>query len=169
MKRAFTILEILIAIGVVVLLVAIYFPSLSRTVETSRLVKCSSNLRQLYMAAEIYVNNTGTTPIWNEYPDDDDRRAVLGLPDSVFRCPSDPNKGVNRRGGRTSYDLSGIARLRALSLKRFDPNNSDALSPTLVVFRDYTPSHYFPLRCNSIRLNRQIREYPDLTPLPRNR
>ncbi len=169
MKHAFTLLEILVVIAVVALLVALYLPSLSKSMGAARLVQCSSNLRQLYIAAEVYVDNTGTTPIWNEYPEDDDRRAIFGLPDSIFRCPSDPNKGVNRRGGLTSYDLSGIARLRALSLKRSDAyNNSEALSPATLVFRDYSRSHYSPAKYNSIRLNKQVREYPDPPSPPRN-
>jgi prepilin-type N-terminal cleavage/methylation domain-containing protein len=171
MKRAFTLLELLIVISIMFVLLSIYMGRVySRAMEAGRLTQCSSNLRQLFIAAEIYVDLTGTTPIWDEYPDDADRRRVFdGLPDTLFRCPSDPEKGINRRGGHTSYDLSGITRLRSLSTKRVDAyNNDQTLDKNIVVFRDYVPSHYKPSRQNSIRLGRSIKPYPDPISPPRN-
>ena len=168
MRRAFTLLDILVTISVVALLIALVSPALSKSMEAARLTKCSSNLRQLYIAASLYVDTYGTTPIWNEYPEDEERRRVFeGVPDATFRCPSDPDKGINRRGGQTSYDLSGIARLRADSLKRTDPNNSgQSLLPRTLIFRDYSPSHFGKM--NSIRLSREVRPYPDPAPPPRS-
>jgi len=91
MKRAFTLLELLIVISIMFVLLSIYMGRVySRAMEAGRLTQCSSNLRQLFIAAEIYVDLTGTTPIWDEYPDDADRRRQQGreaqtAPDALHR------------------------------------------------------------------------------------
>jgi prepilin-type N-terminal cleavage/methylation domain-containing protein/prepilin-type processing-associated H-X9-DG protein len=64
MKRAFTLIELLVVIGIIAMLIAILLPALSRANEASRSVKCLSNLRQMVVAAQIYLNdNQGLFPV----------------------------------------------------------------------------------------------------------
>jgi prepilin-type processing-associated H-X9-DG protein/prepilin-type N-terminal cleavage/methylation domain-containing protein len=63
-KRAFTIVELLVVISVVSVLMAILMPALARARQQGKSVACLSNLRQLAIASQLYVNNNdGFYPI----------------------------------------------------------------------------------------------------------
>ena len=62
-RRAFTLVELLVVIGIIALLVSILLPALNKAKESSRQVKCLSNLKQLGNATMQYVNdNKGVLP-----------------------------------------------------------------------------------------------------------
>lgn len=62
-NRAFTLVEILVVIGVIALLAAILFPVLSRVREGGRTKACGSNMHQLGLAFQQYAADS------NRYPD----------------------------------------------------------------------------------------------------
>jgi prepilin-type N-terminal cleavage/methylation domain-containing protein/prepilin-type processing-associated H-X9-DG protein len=63
-KRAFTLVELLVVIGIIAVLVGILLPALTKARETSNRLSCLSNLRQIGTALVMYVNdNKGLLPV----------------------------------------------------------------------------------------------------------
>ena len=137
--RAFTLVELLVVIGIIAVLLAILLPAVSRAREQGRQIVCANNEKQIAAAIFMYVNdNRGQLPLiiapyppnqtpfeaicmvspaWMDYD-----KGVLWpyiAPDiltrqAIFNCPSDPDPKV--------YDLAlelGIAPVSSRSEHRF--------------------------------------------------
>ena len=61
-RRAFTLIEILVVIGIIALLAALLFPAFSRARENARQNNCATNLQQIYFAVEQYHQDTRRYP-----------------------------------------------------------------------------------------------------------
>src|SRR4051794_18456880 len=58
----FTLLELLVVLGIVAVLAAVIFPLSSQLQSRAQRVQCSANLRSLYIATELFVQQNGSWP-----------------------------------------------------------------------------------------------------------
>ncbi len=116
---AFTLVEVLVIVGVVGVLAALLLPAIKSAVESGNQAKCTSNLRQLSSAAVTYTaDHDGWLPpmrypynyTWwpdaiSPYLTEKPWESTLATTSGVFRCPSGskdwPYKG-------TSIEIAGV-------------------------------------------------------------
>ena len=120
-RNGFTLIELLVVIAIIAILAAILFPVFARAREKARQTTCTSNLKQIGLALEMYASDwDGLLPLANEYPasppvpSGGDPAQYQGPPSivdilapytknrQIFRCPSDKDKMFQTQG--TSYD-----------------------------------------------------------------
>lgn len=110
MKRAFSLLELLVVVAILALLAAITFPAFSRARESARRSSCQSNLRQIFLAHYQYKEDSDGVFAPCAYRNARNERVIwpqllqpYAKSEQIFRCPSDT------ASLRLGYGLNTIA------------------------------------------------------------
>ncbi len=64
MRRAFTLIELLVVIAIIAILAAVLFPVFSRAKQSAKRSACLSNLRQIALGNELYLNDYDDRMPW---------------------------------------------------------------------------------------------------------
>lgn len=121
--RAFTLLELLVTLGIIVVVVGILLPALGAARDHGRSVKCLSNVRQIAVASSGYAADNAdfiypTSQMYMGVPyfEQLQRSGHLPRTSQVHRCPEDADEGAddgwanNAKGDDvrvTSYAING--------------------------------------------------------------
>lgn len=112
-RGGFTLVELLVVIGIILMLVAVLLPAARKSIEAGRQATCLNHMRQIAQATQmycldndgaypsaagtdeelksdwIYWRNTKGTPPYNDVQKSALARYLAGSIPTVFRCPSD--------------------------------------------------------------------------------
>jgi len=82
-RKGFTLIELLVVIAIIAILAAILFPVFAKAREKARQAQCQSNVRQIMVAVQIYMQDHN-----NSFPDRDKVWGDINLPPKTLACPT---------------------------------------------------------------------------------
>jgi len=106
--RAFTLVELLVVIGIIALLISILLPALNRSRDKARAVQCASNMRQIYLAIAMFAQeHKGRVPRPGFA---DDSPGVTEVDDTTYWAQEGPGRANVQFGALWQYIQGEAAR-----------------------------------------------------------
>jgi len=90
-RRAFTLIELLVVIAIIAVLAALLMPAMKNALTAARTITCATNLKQIQLAAVLYLSDHGVFPPHYDYRD----RNEDGVADGPIWYYDGPTLGVH--------------------------------------------------------------------------
>lgn len=155
-RGAFTLLELVMVIGIISCLATLLMPTLTSMRQKANTVACASNLRQIGIAAQLYAGeHNQTMPVIEPWPDqpvyapDQGAQSMLqalgsyGVTDAVLHCPADlvgPNYYAKEGSSYEWCPMANGQNIQSVKLVWGGNVAGVTLSKLLMAF-DYTNVH----------------------------
>jgi len=151
-RRAFTLIELLVVIAIIAILAAMLLPALARAKESGKRISCLNNLRQLSLAAQMYVSESQGFYPPRSYTDrwPDKFYDSYGKNLKLLLCPTETKTPISNGGGSSTTNVADIAP-RSYFINGWNDYFNDTLSAD--DFTTYMNGNYpLGLKENLIRL-----------------
>jgi len=86
-SRAFTLVELLVVIGIIALLMSILLPSLNKARQQAYRIKCANGMRQMMYAEKIYESEWKGWVMWANWGDNRGTTGRYGVPGWLYQDP----------------------------------------------------------------------------------
>ncbi len=142
-RRAFTVVELLVIVGVLALLVAVRLPALARVTQRSLRAQCAANLRQFALAVRTYASeNNDQLPrnqagawAWDLPFSVGNQIAAYGAPRPVMYCPAFPEQNSDALWYFTSsYRVIGYAMTLPGTVSVMQTNQNSSIVPQTIKY-----------------------------------
>lgn len=148
-RSGFTLVELLVVIGVIAALIAVLLPALARARAAAQAASCLSNLRQIGVAAQMYAgSHKSYPPAWIDGTTRwmDLLKPLIAKKSGIYQCPDDPKRiavtwdaEIILSYGINTFNFAGKTWCFWYGVK---PTNVHR-SSEVILFADCTPGKYY--------------------------